>query len=86
MSRRPRELIAANDAVAGPVLERIRAERPDAEIAWLCGQTAEAVVRQYDGVSRILTVNEGHLLRGSIVQRAAAIFRAWSQALGFRPT
>jgi heptosyltransferase II len=82
--RQPRFLIvrviALGDvALATPLLNRIRAEHPDAHVTWLCGTGSEQLVRLFPGVDEVVVVDEQRLFRGNVVQRAGQIVRAWSK-------
>ena len=62
------------------LIERLRAERPAAEITWVCGEVARPVVELFVGVARIITVDQRALLHGSMVARARVVAgsgRSW---------
>jgi heptosyltransferase-2 len=66
-------------AVASTVVERLRAERPGAEITWLCGTAAAPVVELFDGISRVVTVDQERLYHGNPVARASEIMGVWGR-------
>jgi heptosyltransferase II len=65
------------------LLSRIRAERPGAHVAWLCGEAAAPIVRLFP-VDEILTVNEVDLLRGGLAARSGAVLQVWRELAGRR--
>lgn len=71
-------IAALGDVVmASTVLQRIRAEAPGAHVTWLCGEGAAPIVRLFDGVHEIITVDERRLLRGGPLERGREIWRVW---------
>ncbi len=64
-------------AVASTVTERLRAEQPNAEITWVCGASAEPVVRLFQGIARTVTVDQERLYHGNAIARAREIVGLW---------
>jgi heptosyltransferase-2 len=78
------KLAALGDvAMASALPEAIRRREPDARITWLCGGRVAELVRLFDGVSEVLTVDEVRLLRGRLDQRIGALLSVWRE-LAFR--
>ena len=67
-------------AVSTVTLNRLRAEHPDAHVAWLCG-TSSAPAVQLLGVDDVITVNDAALFRGGVLRRAAAMASVWRALL-----
>lgn len=69
---------ALGDIVSTSVLlARIRAERPNARVTWLCGASAAPLVAMFDGVHEIITVDERRLFNSGLVPRAREMLRVW---------
>jgi lipopolysaccharide heptosyltransferase II len=68
-------------AVASTVIERLRAEQPEARVTFLCGSASAPLARLYEGVSEVLVVDEQALLGAGILSRAHALFAVWSELL-----
>ena len=68
-------------AVASTVVERLRAEQPDASLTWVCGRAAAEVVELYEGVSETITVDQQALFRGTPFARAKTILALWHRLL-----
>src|SRR5579885_3136302 len=64
-------------AVASTVVERLRAEHPGASITWVCGAPAEPLVRLFDGIDRIVAVDQQRLYHGNPFVRAKEIVGVW---------
>jgi heptosyltransferase-2 len=64
-------------AVASTVAERLRVEHPGAEVTWVCGTAAAPVVKLYEGVDRVVGVDQQRLYRGNPLQRAREIIGLW---------
>ena len=84
MSAMPRILVvrlaALGDVVmASAVLQRIRAELPGAHVTWLCGEAAAAIVRLFEGVDEVLTVDDARIFRGNALVRGLEIGRLWAR-------
>ena len=84
---RPRFLIirviALGDVVlATPLVQRIRAEHPDAHVTWVCSAKLAELVALFPGVDSIVPIDEGKLFRGGPLDRAAAIFSLWRRLAG----
>jgi len=78
-------LVALGDVIhASAVVSRIRADHPDAHVAWLCGRGAEPLVRLFPGVDEVIAVDERPLLRGSLWRRVAAVAGVWRALAGKR--
>ena len=69
-------------AVASTVVERFRAERPAAELTWVCGAAAEPLVRLFPGIWRTIGVNQERLFHGNAFVRAGEILRLWRRLVG----
>jgi heptosyltransferase-2 len=75
-------LVALGDLItASTLVERIRAERPNARVSWVVGKSGAPLVRLFPGVDEVIAVDEQHLLRGSIVRRAMAMCGLWRRLL-----
>jgi heptosyltransferase-2 len=73
-------LAALGDAVMVSVLlDRIRAELPDARVTWLCGRSTAEIVALF-GPDEIITVND-RALAGSLLSRVATVLHAWGLLL-----
>lgn len=73
-------IAALGDVVmASAMLARIRREQPDAHVTWLCGTRASGIVRLFDGVDEVLTVDEQRLLRGGRLQRVRQVLATWAR-------
>jgi heptosyltransferase-2 len=68
--------------MASTVVPRIRAQWPDATIDWVVGGTAAPLVEQFDGVARVIAVDEMRLLRGGVVARLGEILSLWTRLTG----
>src|SRR5215813_2171435 len=63
-------LAALGDIVMTSVLlSRIRAERPGAEVTWLCASAMEPLVELFEGVHRVVVVDEKRLFHGRALER-----------------
>lgn len=72
------KLAALGDVImASTLVPAIRARRPDAEITWLTSEGIAPLVRLFDGVHRVLTVNEQALFTRGKVSAVGAIAGAW---------
>lgn len=69
-------------AVASTLLERLRAEQAGVEITWVCGDAAGPIVRLFDGVARVITVDQRALFHGSPIARARVIAGLWVKLIG----
>jgi heptosyltransferase-2 len=79
------KLVALGDVVVTTaLLNRIRAESPQAHVTWLVGEGGAPLVELFPGVHEVITVDESRLLRGSILQRVRAIAGVWRRLLGRR--
>jgi heptosyltransferase-2 len=70
-------------AVASALVREIRTTSPDAHVTWLTGERGAPLVRLFDGIERIVTVDEARLFHGSKMERARVIGGVWSR-LGMR--
>jgi heptosyltransferase II len=68
-------------AMSTTLLSRIRAEHPDAHVAWLCGTRYSALVERFPGVDEAIAVDEEAVLRGSFVRRVTAVVGLWRRLL-----
>jgi heptosyltransferase-2 len=68
-------------AISSALTERIRAERPGSHVTFLTGQSYAPIVRLYEGVHEVLTVDERALLRGSAMARAGVLAGLWPELL-----
>ena len=73
-------LAALGDIVMTSVLlTRIRVERPDAEVTWLCAASMRPLVELFDGVHHIVVIDEQKLFHGNGAERMREVARIWSQ-------
>ncbi len=80
-------LAALGDLVmTSTLLGRIRAERPQARVTWLCGARGAPLVRLFPGVDEVIVVDEQRLLRASPVRRAITMLGLWRELLRHRFT
>lgn len=70
-------------AVASTLIERIRAERPAAQVTFLTGRAAEPLVRLFD-VDDVIAIDEDSLFRGGVIPRSSTLLRLWSKLLARR--
>jgi heptosyltransferase II len=63
--------------MASTVARRLRGERPDAHISWLCGTTAAPLVERFQDVDDVIVVDEQRLLRGNAAQRLSVLVPLW---------
>ncbi|MEO7085390.1 MAG: glycosyltransferase family 9 protein [Gemmatimonadaceae bacterium] len=68
--------------MASTVLPKIREQWPSAVVHWVCGNTAAPLVEQFDGVDRVISVNETRLFRGGIAGQLGEIISLWTRILG----
>lgn len=72
------KLSAVGDvAMASTLPGAIRTRQPDAHVTWLCGRRVAGLVRLYDGVDELITVDESSLFRGNVAARLAEAARLW---------
>ena len=72
------KLAALGDVImASTLVPAIRAQHPDAEITWLTSEGAAPLVRLFDGVQRVITVNEHALFTSGKPSAIRAIAGAW---------
>src|SRR5690349_20456619 len=64
-------------AMSTTLLNRVRAEHPDAHITWLCGEAVRDLVARFPGVDEVITVNERRLFGDNMLERALAVAEAW---------
>ena len=72
--------------MASTLARRIRDERPDAAITWLCGRTTAPLVAQFADVDEVIAIDERRLLRGGPVDRMSALLPIWAALLRRRFT
>jgi heptosyltransferase-2 len=78
------KLGALGDVVmASSQIQALRQQHPQARITWLCGMGVAPLVRQFQGVDEILTVDDALLFKGSLLQKLRGVLGAWGQ-LAFR--
>jgi heptosyltransferase-2 len=68
-------------AITSSLTERIRIERPNTHVTFLTGKSYAPIVRLFDGVHDVLTVDERELLRGSAMRRLRALLVIWRRLL-----
>ena len=74
---------AIGDVVmALPTLTYIRKQYPTAKIYWIAGEIVKDLIEETKLVDEVVTVNEKKLLKGSILERIAEIWKVWRQ-IGF---
>jgi heptosyltransferase-2 len=71
-------------AVASTVAERLRAESAGADVTWVCGEPALPIVRMYEGVGRVIGVDQQRLFGRNPMKRASEIVRLWSRLMPHR--
>lgn len=72
------KLAALGDVImASTLVPAIREQCPGAEITWLVGEGSAPLVRTFEGVDRIVTVNEPALLTGGRLSSMRTIAGAW---------
>jgi len=72
------KLAALGDVImASTLVPAIRAQRPHAEITWLTGEGTAPLVRLFDGVQRVITINEQALFTRGKLSAVRAIAGAW---------
>lgn len=64
------------------LLSRIRSECPGAHITWVVGRGGAGLVRMFDGVDRIIEVDERRLLTGNVAGRILELARLWASLVG----
>src|SRR5579884_1816967 len=64
-------------AVASTVVERLRVEQPHAAITWVCGADAAPLVQLFDGIDRVVSVDQRRLYHGNPFVRAKEIAGLW---------
>lgn len=76
------KLAALGDVImASTLVPAIRTRWPDAELAWVVGRGAAPLVRSFEGVDRVIEVDEEALLRRGRFAAAREVFAAW-RAIG----
>jgi heptosyltransferase-2 len=71
-------LAALGDIVTTSVLlSRIRAERPGAEVTWLCASAMQPLVELFEGMHRVVAVDEKRLFHGRGLDRIREVARVW---------
>jgi heptosyltransferase-2 len=79
------KLAAIGDVVmASTIVSAIRARDPDAHVTWLCGERVVELVRMFQGVDVVLSVDERSVLRGGAAARTVALARLWRTMAGRR--
>jgi heptosyltransferase-2 len=72
------KVAALGDAVmASTILPAVHARWPGAELTWVAGRAVAPLARLFEGVHRVVEVNERKLLRGGVFARVGALARAW---------
>lgn len=78
-------LVALGDlATTSTLLNRIRAERPQARVTWVVGKGGASLVRLFSGVDEVIAVDERKLMRGNLLERATEMVGLWRRLLGKR--
>jgi heptosyltransferase-2 len=76
------KLSAVGDvAMASTLPGAIRQRDPEARVTWLCGRRVADLVRLFDGVDEIITVDESRLLGGGLAARLDEAARLWRRLL-----
>jgi heptosyltransferase-2 len=83
MPRREKILIirlaAIGDVVmASSLARRLRDAKPDAHIAWLCGQAAAPLVERFSDVDDVISIDDRRLLTSGSVGRARVLLTTWN--------
>lgn len=74
---------AIGDVVmALPMLSHLRTQHPDANITWVCGQSAAPLVEATGMVDRLIRVDEKLLFQGGFMGRIKALFKLWALLFG----
>ncbi|MEO7996905.1 MAG: glycosyltransferase family 9 protein [Gemmatimonadaceae bacterium] len=72
------KLAALGDVImASTLVPAIRARQPQAEITWVVGEGVAPLVRLFDGVSRVVGVNENALFKQGKISGIRTIARTW---------
>lgn len=73
------KLAAIGDAVmASTIIPAARTRWPASEITWVAGRSVAPLARLFDGVDRVVEVDDVQLLRGGPAARASTLARAWA--------
>jgi heptosyltransferase II len=76
------KLSAVGDvAMASTLPGAIRTRDPEAHVTWLCGRRVADLVRLYDSVDDVVTVDEVNLLRGATTARITEVLALWATLL-----
>jgi heptosyltransferase-2 len=68
------KLAALGDAVmASTMLPALREQWPEAHVTWLCGRGIAPLVHCFEGVDKVITIEEKKLLTGSLPVRVATL-------------
>ncbi|MEO6878376.1 MAG: hypothetical protein ABI205_07840, partial [Gemmatimonadaceae bacterium] len=71
---------AVGDVVmASSLARRIRDERKDARITWLCGNGVAPLVRQFADVDDVITLDDRRLLLGGAAARVGVLLPLWTE-------
>ena len=72
------KLAALGDVVlASTLIAAVRAQDSAAHITWVCGASLAPLVRLFEGVDEVVTVDERALLKGSTWHRGRALLSLW---------
>lgn len=74
------KLAALGDVVmASTLVPAVRARHPAAEITWVVGEGSAPLVKLFEGVDRVITVNENALFKQGKFSSVRTIARAWQE-------
>ena len=73
-------LAAIGDVVmASSLARRLRDDKPDAQITWLCGQTVAPLVERFADVDEVIAIDDRRLLAGGSIDRFQVLLPLWRQ-------
>jgi len=79
------KLTAIGDVtMALPMVAAILARDPNANISWMCGKGVAPLVRQVEGISEVIEVDEESILAGTPIAKISAVVSAWQRTFGRR--
>ncbi len=74
------KLGAIGDVVmALSMLHEIDLKYPEAEITWICGQTASPIIKSIERINHKIIIDDSKLLKGNLLDQVNVIFDVWSQ-------
>jgi len=77
------KLAAIGDVVmALPMVSALQARDPSVRIDWMCGRVVAPLLRQVEGLTEVVVVDEKSMLVGSSARKGMAVARAWLAVAG----